>query len=477
VIHYADGVETLAIETRFEGEGTDFAWVVPVPSQPEVLAVSPGAFSTLRLQTQPWVEHAPHLSFTVVALAVCGLLVCFGMASDRFTLLAVVLFMLAFVVLLLPGLGRDSGGPGGPQVTIHDVRTIGDYDVTTLSSSQPEALVDWLSENGFQMPDRARPVVGAYVKEGWAFAAVKLHREAAGKSVQAPHPLAFRFKTDTPVYPMRLTGVGSGPCSVDLYVFGDRRARAAGFDLAMCDRPEYRDDPRTADAFFLAQDRVEIGHNELRELVNDAPVMTKLTRSFAPEEMDQDVYLDWEPYERTFPHLVTDSTVLTRVVTSLLVFVVPAVGLVLGLAFRRTRGASWRARCLTMGAPLIVFLIASVVALHLWGVERTDDPDPSAVVNRFAVGLPTQRFEMMVCDAIDVDRPLPTVTEDWLQEHLRPRIEAAIEKDETSASRNPYTGEPRQYRDAPGDYGLEVREGEAVLILYGIDGGGTEYPL
>ncbi|HWH72236.1 MAG TPA: hypothetical protein VNT26_22935, partial [Candidatus Sulfotelmatobacter sp.] len=36
LIHFADGIEQLVIETAFLGEGTNFAWVVPLPAAPEV---------------------------------------------------------------------------------------------------------------------------------------------------------------------------------------------------------------------------------------------------------------------------------------------------------------------------------------------------------------------------------------------------------------------------------------------------------
>lgn len=58
LIHYADGIETLAIETRFEGTGTEFAWIVPSPRVPEVSATTTGVFPTLREITRPQL-HAP----------------------------------------------------------------------------------------------------------------------------------------------------------------------------------------------------------------------------------------------------------------------------------------------------------------------------------------------------------------------------------------------------------------------------------
>ena len=57
LIHWADGLERLVIETSFLGEGTNFAWVVPLPSAPEVKPVSEGFFS--KVQDLPAPPHAP----------------------------------------------------------------------------------------------------------------------------------------------------------------------------------------------------------------------------------------------------------------------------------------------------------------------------------------------------------------------------------------------------------------------------------
>jgi hypothetical protein len=44
LIQFADGVEELVIETSFLAEGTNFAWVVPLPSVPEIEPVSDSFF-------------------------------------------------------------------------------------------------------------------------------------------------------------------------------------------------------------------------------------------------------------------------------------------------------------------------------------------------------------------------------------------------------------------------------------------------
>ncbi len=52
LITFDGKTERLVIETAVEGEGTEFAWVVPVPSLPKVEAATPGLFPTLRAITR-----------------------------------------------------------------------------------------------------------------------------------------------------------------------------------------------------------------------------------------------------------------------------------------------------------------------------------------------------------------------------------------------------------------------------------------
>jgi hypothetical protein len=54
---WSNGVERLAIETRIVGEGTNFAWVVPLPSVPKVEAATTGLFPTLAWLTPPKVVN------------------------------------------------------------------------------------------------------------------------------------------------------------------------------------------------------------------------------------------------------------------------------------------------------------------------------------------------------------------------------------------------------------------------------------
>src|SRR6185503_7857538 len=103
-------------------------------------------------------------------------------------------------------LGTARLGVGGNQVSILSRETVGVYDTTTLAAKDPQALVEWLHDNGYVLPPEANSVVSNYAKRGWVFVAAKLRRDTAAHAMRAPHPLCFTFQTDKAVYPMRLTG-------------------------------------------------------------------------------------------------------------------------------------------------------------------------------------------------------------------------------------------------------------------------------
>ena len=65
LLYWSNGVERLVIETRFAGEGSNFAWVVPVPNPPVVEEASPGLFATLAHQLKPELVHDPAPLFAI----------------------------------------------------------------------------------------------------------------------------------------------------------------------------------------------------------------------------------------------------------------------------------------------------------------------------------------------------------------------------------------------------------------------------
>ncbi len=332
LICLSNGTERLVIETRFTASGTNFAWVVPLPGRPVIEEATTGLFPTLQYLFRPQIIHdVPHYYAGILALLGIGYLLLFVRPAERLTwtdalacvcvgigaatgshreffnvgafgiatlvlFCAVLLVRIAqaekFVVfgslfgffclatLLLPSLGiarREMTSRAIDEtVSILNRKIVGILETTTIASHDPKALQTWLSENGYAVPTNSMPVIASYVKDGWVFVAIKVRRENAALDTSTPHPLSFTFRTEKPVYPMRLTGLNNPPLSVDLYVFSAGRIDAPHFTVASSTRPN-------------------IVHPLLQQWTAGLPVATKLTATLSPADMREDIWLEQTP--------------------------------------------------------------------------------------------------------------------------------------------------------------------------------------
>jgi hypothetical protein len=343
LIHFSDGLERLVIETSFLGEGTNFAWVVPLPAPPEVKPVSESFFTNLRQAFQPRLIHAVNPYYAGVLL-VCGLAflgaralkdkgswiidlpLCLLLAVGagfigRHAAFGIVAFVFAlgirlfarsptaYALILLIGtsfaailtFAPNAHGPrlmislgnalgdGETEaiagVTVVSVQRAGVFDVTTIRGQTPGDVLAWLDRNGYQTPAAAAPAIRRYVDRGWVFVASKVRRDQSGPQLAALHPLAFTFTSGAQVYPTMLTAIDNRDCAIDLFIFGSRRATARHFSATRCDRlaldeQSERDLPKPA---------LRITDPEALALIGNSTVGTKLTGRLTPAQMASDV--------------------------------------------------------------------------------------------------------------------------------------------------------------------------------------------
>jgi hypothetical protein len=332
-LSFSNGVERLVIETRFTGTGTNFAWVVPFPNQPFIEEATTGVFPTVRFLCGPKIIHeVPHNYASILALIGIGSLLmfvrptgrikwtdvlacaCVGVAAatisehetfNSFAPLLVVAILFCDVVLIRIGLrpayvvfgwtfglsfclwsmllpaGMSLSTRGIPaasvdKISVLDRKIVGVFETTTIASHDANALQTWLSDNGYLMPTNSAPVIASYVHDGWVFVATKVYRASAASSTDTPHPLSFTFKTEKPVYPMRLTGLGNHSLNVDLYVFGNTSATA----------PHFAVESSTQQKLF---------HPLLHRWFGRQAVVTKLTATLSPANMGEDVWVNLLP--------------------------------------------------------------------------------------------------------------------------------------------------------------------------------------
>ncbi|MEI8041791.1 MAG: DUF2330 domain-containing protein [Verrucomicrobiota bacterium] len=353
LIHCADGIERLVIETSFLGEGTNFAWVVPLPAAPEVKPVSEGFFINLRQTFQPRLIHQVHPYYAGILffcglvllgwrglrnetswladLPLClllavgagfmaksmvagivggGLALCTRLFGRTPAILALFLLVgttfdaaLTFVPSpkhwgLINTLGESDAGVTEvvfPGVTVLSEQHAGVFDITTIRGTNPNAVRQWLDHNGYQLPASAEPAVRYYVEHGWVFVASKVRCATAGSKQAALHPLLFTFAARLPIYPTRLTAVANGICAMDLYVFGKRRATARHFDTVRCDRLA----SNLPSDLRRRRPGLGISDPEILALIGGSTVGTKLSARLSPKQMASDVDIHTGVFWRT----------------------------------------------------------------------------------------------------------------------------------------------------------------------------------
>lgn len=365
LLAWKDGVETLVIESSFVGEGTDFAWVVPLPAKPEVEAATRGTLPSVAALMLPVVRPAVEelwilvvfFGLVVVSAALVGwrkigwglrvavvaggglvvgsilgailglglLFPLIGMIvacwcgrgiiqreDSLFAHLIVVLVGLLLFGVMIPTVGKVRGlgpdaGPEAAGLTL-ERRVVGDFDVTLLSGREGASVARWLADNGFALPEAARAEAERHAAAGGWFAASKVRRDFAERGKSVPAPLVFRFPSERPIYPMRFTGAGATePLEVELFVFGPERAVTDGLEPRAWGPVEFGEPEKLKGLWRgsgQSHDVRVVTHPRLRRLAEGAAVVTHLRGNLSTTEMQADLVLWWEAGGRSAKGLV-----------------------------------------------------------------------------------------------------------------------------------------------------------------------------
>ena len=186
---------------EYSGNPEDFSWVLPIV---------PGAY--VEESTDAWFEALD--AFTSVRVVPpqlncaqgsfsesgCG---CGSSASSE-------------------SASAGSGGAtnqGGVSVLHHG--TVGPYETTTLSSTDPQALRSWLTSRGYAIPVEIEPIIDAYVAEGFDFVALRL---SPGQGVQQMTPVRVVTPGGPSELPLRMVAAGVGSfVGITLFVIAETR--------------------------------------------------------------------------------------------------------------------------------------------------------------------------------------------------------------------------------------------------------------
>ena len=189
---------TAHIQISFQGQAKDFAWVVPVQTKPTLSVGSQSVFGVLQRNTTPQFIVDWKLDNQ-----------CSGFRGPYPT--------------AAPGAMNGAGAAEGDKgVMVLDMREVGPYDTVTLSATDSQALVQWLSKNGFTQPASAEPLIKHYVELGMFFVALKLQQNAGVGEIQ---PIVLDMDNPEPCVPLILTQVAAIP-NMPVYAYVLSKVRA-----------------------------------------------------------------------------------------------------------------------------------------------------------------------------------------------------------------------------------------------------------
>ncbi len=201
---------TLWDQIQYAGDPEDFVWVLPIEGETLVELASNAFFEALGGTTQITLQGTfPPLN--TFCPDPCGDGLGFG----------------------APSAGRGDSAEDGGSVEVFGEAVVGPYETATIGSEDPDALVSWLRDNGYNVPDSILPIVAHYVDLGLNFAVLRLNPNAGVNQMQ---PVRITTPGLMPVFPLRMVAAGvEGKVGLELYILGEGRYEAQNFDVVQVD--------------------------------------------------------------------------------------------------------------------------------------------------------------------------------------------------------------------------------------------------
>jgi hypothetical protein len=213
--------------------------------------------------------------------------------------------------------GRGAEDGGGtmepPPVTVYGEATVGPYETATIGSTDPGALVAWLRDHGYAVPESAIPIIAHYVDAGLNFAALRLSPNSGVNQMQ---PVRVTTPGMMPVFPLEMVAVGAtGSLGLELYVFAEGRSEAQNFPVVQVDGDDLYYDWETttfnyAEAFDLALDREGSGRAWVAEFAQSDSYASPFTGSSWRSTVES--YVSYDEAGAVLGSSMDDFAVVTR---------------------------------------------------------------------------------------------------------------------------------------------------------------------
>lgn len=168
------------------------------------------------------------------------------------------------------GGAEDAGFHGDGDVEVVSQSVIGPYRAVTIRASGGEGIADWLTANGFAIPEAVRPTVDAYTRERFDFIALRLR---PGQGVQAMRPVRVVAQGADPTLPLRMVAAGVGAkVGLTLWVIGEGRYHTQNFPDGRVDEERLAWDAQASRSNLVDLQREALASNGGRAWITEASV-------------------------------------------------------------------------------------------------------------------------------------------------------------------------------------------------------------
>jgi len=194
-----DGTVVAHIQIQYQGAAESFAWVLPLPAEPEVGIGSDEIFRTLRAVTDPtftvdWRTEGQCEQYDRD----------YGADADS-----------------------DADADADADVSVLQQGPVGPYQSAVIQSADAQAVVDWLGDNDYDVPALSLPEIASYTNANYVFLALRLLKD---RSVGDLAPVVVRFAESGPCIPLRLTAIAAQPdMPIYAWVLAEGRAVSTNF--------------------------------------------------------------------------------------------------------------------------------------------------------------------------------------------------------------------------------------------------------
>ena len=230
VVLVRDGTTTtLTMANDFQGELAEFAMIVPVPvvlTEDDVKVLDPALFERLDVYSGPRLvsytcdqlyPEPPEFEGPVSPFA------CY--ATDY----------------AMEAGGGDSGwasmDTAGSSVQVESQFIVGEYEVVVLSAEESLDMLQWLSDEGYQVSPNQEALIQEYLDDGSYFFAARVYTDRLPAEQESLSPLQFTYESDGFGLPIRL-GTTNSTGSQDLVIYAITSPEAGRIGISNYDEAE-----------------------------------------------------------------------------------------------------------------------------------------------------------------------------------------------------------------------------------------------